>query len=86
MFSGAQLEDMQRKVACVYRWFTWQEPYGRAGEALICSLLKKLHGEERVKPQMDWDKCKLICDVRPSFTWQNSRSINVAELFCQSLW
>jgi hypothetical protein len=56
---------MQKKVACVWRWFTWQAPYGRAGEGVMCSLRRKLAGYENLKPTMDWDKCELKCDVRP---------------------
>ncbi len=55
-WGAAQLEKMQKKVACVWRYFSWQKPFGRAGEAVLCSLRRKLAGWDLLKPTMDWDK------------------------------
>eukprot|EP00884_Botryococcus_braunii_P014176 jgi/Botrbrau1/2275/Bobra.101_2s0098.1 len=63
MDDKARLESMQKKAACVWRYFSWQKPFGRAGEAVICSLRRKLAGWDVLKPTMDWDTCKLQCDV-----------------------
>jgi hypothetical protein len=58
-----QVAEMQKKVACVWRWFTWKEPYGRAGDGVLCSLRRKLAGWDVLKPSIDWETCTLLCDV-----------------------
>eukprot|EP00884_Botryococcus_braunii_P005480 jgi/Botrbrau1/14933/Bobra.0018s0037.1 len=58
-----KVQELQKKVACVWRWVSWQEPHGRAGEALLCSLRRKLAGWDALKPTIDWDLCQLNCDV-----------------------
>jgi hypothetical protein len=60
---GSQVGEMQRKIACVWRYWVWTEPYGRAGEAFLCSLRRKLAGHHNLRPQMDWDTCTLRCEL-----------------------
>eukprot|EP00884_Botryococcus_braunii_P001005 jgi/Botrbrau1/10905/Bobra.0025s0078.1 len=55
--------EMQRKIACVWRYWVWTEPYGRAGEAFLCSLRRKLAGHHNLRPHMDWDTCTLRCEL-----------------------
>lgn len=58
-----QVEEMQRRIACVWRYWVWTRPYGRAGEALVCSLRRKLLGRANLVPHMDWATCTLHCDA-----------------------
>jgi hypothetical protein len=62
-----QVAEMQRKIACVWRYWVWTEPYGRAGEAFMCSLRRKLVGHSNLQPHMDWDTCTLRCELPQSF-------------------
>eukprot|EP00884_Botryococcus_braunii_P010748 jgi/Botrbrau1/19675/Bobra.0003s0037.1 len=55
------VEVMQRRIACAWRYWVWTLPYGRAGEAFVCSLRRKLVGHQALLPRMDWDSCTLHC-------------------------
>eukprot|EP00884_Botryococcus_braunii_P010746 jgi/Botrbrau1/19673/Bobra.0003s0035.1 len=57
------LEAMQKRIACAWRYWVWTLPYGRAGEAFVCSLRRKLLGHQALLPRMDWDSCTLHCEV-----------------------
>eukprot|EP00884_Botryococcus_braunii_P001012 jgi/Botrbrau1/10911/Bobra.0025s0084.1 len=57
------VEVMQRRIACAWRYWVWTLPYGRAGEAFVCSLRRKLVGHQALLPRMDWDSCTLHCQV-----------------------
>lgn len=52
---------MQQRLACVWRYLSWHKQYGRALEALMCSLQKRLYGTENVVAIMDWEICALHC-------------------------
>lgn len=57
-----QVKRMQSNVSCIWRYFTWRDPQGRALEALICSLRRKMTGG-RLIPTMDWQTCTLHCEA-----------------------
>ncbi|KAK9830108.1 hypothetical protein WJX72_009832 [[Myrmecia] bisecta] len=54
-----KVKSMQLVIDCAWRFFTWKPPYGRALEALMCSLRRKLDPE--IKPRLDHETCTLIC-------------------------
>ena len=55
-----QVEAMQQRVACVWRYLSWHRVHGRALESLMCSLRRRLYGAD-IWPVMDWEKCRLTC-------------------------
>eukprot|EP00884_Botryococcus_braunii_P011137 jgi/Botrbrau1/20023/Bobra.200_1s0029.1 len=59
--NSSLLDTMQRRIACAWRYFDWTIPFGRAGEAFLCSLRRKLMGHQHLIPKMDWDSCTLHC-------------------------
>ncbi|KAK9808075.1 hypothetical protein WJX73_003049 [Symbiochloris irregularis] len=60
------VEAMRRRLSCASQFLNWHAE-GRAVEALACSLLKRLHGDA-VRPEMNWDRCQLHCEVPPTKT------------------
>lgn len=60
-----QVESMQHMMHCVWAFFSWKEKEGRALEALMCSLRRKLYGShEAARPTVDPKTCKLSCNVQ----------------------
>eukprot|EP00884_Botryococcus_braunii_P022615 jgi/Botrbrau1/9037/Bobra.0376s0014.1 len=59
---GPQVFAKQRNITgCVWRFFMWETP-GRALEALICQLNRKLFPD--IQPVLEWRSCTLRC-TRP---------------------
>ena len=52
---------MSQRLSCAWRYFSWHKKHGRALEALMCSLQRRLHGSMTVVPVMDWERCELKC-------------------------
>ena len=60
-----QVESMQHMMHCVWAFFSWKEKEGRALEALMCSLRRKLYGSHKAaRPRIDPNTCKLSCNVQ----------------------
>ena len=52
---------MQQRLNCVWKYVSYNEEYGRAGESLICGMRRHVYGFNNVWPAMDWDRCQLHC-------------------------
>ncbi|KAK9819900.1 hypothetical protein WJX72_003779 [[Myrmecia] bisecta] len=58
----AKVRAMQARMACVSRFFTWRQDRGLAFEALLCSLRRKIVGQDQLLPKLDWASCELHCE------------------------
>jgi hypothetical protein len=52
---------MKQRLDCVWAFFSWKEGYGKAREALLCSLRRRLPGGDSIRPALDYGMCKLLC-------------------------
>ena len=55
-----KVDSMRAALTCVWRYFLWRQPDGRALEALMCSLRQKLTSD-RLVPHMNLETCHLEC-------------------------
>ena len=56
-----QIRAMQERIACATQFLSYNEKQGRALEAVLCALRRKLFGIANVFPLMDWETCTLHC-------------------------
>ena len=59
-----KVDSMRAALTCVWRYFLWRQPDGRALEALMCSLRRKLTSG-RLSPHMNLEICHLECSSLP---------------------
>ncbi|KAK9862518.1 hypothetical protein WJX84_009693 [Apatococcus fuscideae] len=60
-----KVEQMQRMLHCVWAFYSWRDAEGRALEALMCSLRRKLFAKEDApQPSLDPATCKLSCNAQ----------------------
>ena len=59
-----KVDSMRAALTCVWRYFLWRQPDGRALEALMCSLRRKLTSG-RLSPRMNLETCHLECSSLP---------------------
>ncbi|KAK9817397.1 hypothetical protein WJX74_010418 [Apatococcus lobatus] len=65
MDTPGKVQHMQHMMHCVWAFFSWKEKEGRALEALMCSLRRKLYGShEAARPTIDPETCQLSCNVQ----------------------
>ena len=62
LVTPGKVDSMRAVLSCVWRFFVWQQPEGRALEALICSLRRKLTSG-RLIATLFLDTCCLDCEL-----------------------
>ena len=62
LLTPGKADSMRAVLSCVWRYFVWQQPEGRALEALMCSLRRKLTFG-RLIATLFLDTCRLGCEL-----------------------
>lgn len=62
LLTPGKVDSMRAVLSCVWRYFVWQQPEGRALEALMCSLRRKLTSD-RLIATLFLDTCRLDCEL-----------------------
>ena len=62
LLTPGKVDSMRAVLSCVWRYFVWQQPEGRALEALKCSLRRKLTSD-RLIATLFLDTCRLDCEL-----------------------
>eukprot|EP00884_Botryococcus_braunii_P022910 jgi/Botrbrau1/9302/Bobra.0111s0026.1 len=58
-----KVREYRERGPCARRYLSWNKETGRAGEALVCALRRRLLGLHHWRPFMDWAACTLNCTV-----------------------
>eukprot|EP00884_Botryococcus_braunii_P004845 jgi/Botrbrau1/14361/Bobra.0014s0016.1 len=57
----ALVKKMQKRLNCVWMFFSWRPTWGKAMEAFLCSIRQRLPGGQSIQPVLDYDNCRLHC-------------------------